>query len=109
MLEAAYDLLKTTPPFNAWHLPAADDIVFEVSRAPGTSGQYLLRDGKNVIQISSRCMERLSTLMMVMAHEMIHLREEIFYHSRPDIKHGARFKRLAKQVCRYHGFEEAVF
>jgi predicted SprT family Zn-dependent metalloprotease len=109
MLEATYDLLKTTPPFRSWKLPDADDITFEVSRAHDVSGQYLLRDGKNVIQISSHCVGRLATLLMVMAHEMIHLREEVFYRSRADIKHGARFKRLAKQVCTIHGFEEAIF
>lgn len=109
MLEAVYELLKTTPPFRSWKLPDADDIAFEVVRAPTTSGEYLLRDGKHIIRISSRCVDRLSTLTMIMAHEMVHLREEVFYKSRPDIKHGARFKRLAKQICRYHGFEEAIF
>lgn len=108
MLEATYELLKVTRPFCTWRLPDADDIAFHVVRAPMTSGEYIF-DGKHTIRISSRCVERLSTLIMVMAHEMVHLREEIFYKSRADIKHGARFKRLAHQVCRYHGFEEAIF
>jgi len=43
-----------------------------------------------------------------MAHEMVHL--YIWRKGSKDrAEHGAEFKKLARLVCKHHGFEEATF
>jgi hypothetical protein len=111
MLEAAYELLKTTPPFRSWKLPDADDIEFRVyiarDRHAGFRGA-LLPGVCHEIQVSIRTVKTLPKLIGYMAHEMIHMRQHLI-NCPGRGKHDARFKRLAKQVCCYHGFEEAIF
>ena len=108
MIEAAYVFLLTTMPFRRWNLPAADLVVFSVSRHKDKRGDWCMQDRAHVIRISAATITRLPSLIETVAHEMCHMRDKI-EGGRNDIAHGRNFRRLAKQVCRYHGFEESLF
>jgi len=114
MLVAAYELLRTTPPFKRWKLPEADDIEFHVTSDNSASGQYTYaRTVKTVlwhrIEISNVFNKTLSQVLETMAHEMCHLRQRSSDRCTRSLTHGPKFKRLAAQVCRRHGFDEAAF
>jgi predicted SprT family Zn-dependent metalloprotease len=108
MLEASYELLRTTPPFKRWKLPEADDVEFHVTKhrdrqADCTS--YV--DMRVVIRISTTFHGRVAALLETMAHEMCHIHQRRL--SPGEREHGAAFKRLAAQVCRHHGFDPKTF
>lgn len=114
MLEAAYDFLRTTPPFLRWRLPESDDVVFRVLNSNKDFGAYHYQDGAHTIDCSCKMVGHTETLMSLMAHEMIHLRLALTGQEYKNIKakptiHNAAFKRYAAQVCRYHGFDPKAF
>ena len=116
MLEATYELLRTTPPFRRWKLPEADDVEFHVTRHRVLSGQYTyLRSKKRVlwhrIEISTTCNKNLRDMMETMAHEMCHIRQRTADRAAKTrtLTHGRAFKRLAALVCRHHGFNPKTF
>lgn len=98
MLEQSYELLRVTRPFSRWKLPDTDEIVFAVD---GSTKRYGLFQEPNKIFISHRNVGTLSRILMVMAHEMIHLHLEQCGH-RDDVVHGREFWKLARQVCNHH-------
>ena len=109
-LAAAYDYLCTTPPFNKWNLPESDDVVFCVGSHPGLRGWYKIDDkGRHVITISRRCIGNSTSLISTMAHEIVHLYQRDTRIETPGAEHNAAFKKLAKQVCCYHGFDPLLF
>jgi hypothetical protein len=107
-MEAAYELLRTTPPFRGWRLPPGEQIRFEVVATRAIYGSHVCRAGTHVICCSFRKQRTLPLLLITMAHEMIHL-YEAERKERADIGHGARFWKRAKLVCRLHGWDEGAF
>lgn len=108
-LAACYDFLAETPPFNKWNLPPSDEVMFIVCRSKENRGDYHWNGERHVIRISSRYAKRTHALVETMAHEMIHLFEEEAGFSKPNVQHSKAFQKLAKRVCKIHGFDEAVF
>lgn len=108
LLRASYELLRHTMPFRRWKLPEAADVAFRVIRSYETRGLFEMHK-RPVISISSKCVGTVQSLTVTMAHEMVHLYEETNHTTRKDVMHSARFWRLAKQVCRHHGFDELLF
>lgn len=108
MLETAYEFLRATAPFRAWKLPPADEIEFRVSRDPATYGRYWRRGAQHVIELSARNIGHTATLMLTMAHEMIHLHQAL-RKSAGAAQHNAEFARLAERVCKAHGFDLKAF
>ena len=111
ILEAAYELLRLTKPFSAWHLPDADDVEFCITRAKDYCAKFQYQNEEphhHRINFSSHVIGRLETLIPLMAHEMIHIREWQLG-ARNDVHHGKSFCRLWSQVCRVHGFDEKLF
>lgn len=109
MMEAAYDYLRTTPPFRRWKLPDGDGIEFHVTRDTATWGDCLEPGAGRPdwrLRVSGALIGHTSTLMALLAHEMVHMRQ-ILRGQRPT--HGALFQRLAAQVCRHHGFDPKLF
>lgn len=109
VLQGAYDYLRATEPFCRWNLPDGEDISFKVIRSLVDRGQYYRVDGKHTISISSSCIGRSSSLMEIMAHEMIHLHEREARFDRADVEHTRAFKKLALRVCAIHGFDSKLF
>lgn len=108
MLETAYELLRTTPPFRGWHLPLADDVTFHVVATPRMFADHSMEAGVHCIRVSQRKHGHLSTLLATLAHEMIHMREAMLK-TPPRVAHGKTFHRLAAQVCKFHGFDPGSF
>lgn len=106
LLRATYAYLWITPPFSKWALPPSQVIEFKVTRHPTTQGDHRLLKGIHTIRISCKKVGTLSTLIDVMVHEMVHVKCD-----RDGVRseHGKDFKRAARIVCRYHGFDEANF
>lgn len=103
MLESAYELLRTTPPFRNWRLPAVDEVAFHVTRFAHDADCHY--DGMNfTIRISDHKHATLRELLETMAHEMCHMR-----YPNDKAHHGRLFKRLAAQTCRHHGFDPTTF
>jgi uncharacterized protein YbaP (TraB family) len=99
ILEASYELLRVSLPFRRWGLPHADDVEFHVTRHKDRDGDCT--DGDTyTIRISAERHSTLARVLETMAHEMCHMR---------DITHGSLFQRLAKQVCKHHGFDPKTF
>ncbi len=110
VLEAAYDFLQATPPFRRWRMPPGVEVTFRVGRRGDELGSYQWdpQAGLHVIGISAKCIGRTESLVMVMAHEMVHLyqRQRGTFTS---ANHNAEFCRLGKLVCRHHGFDPLLF
>jgi hypothetical protein len=110
---AAYEYLRTTAPFNKWKLPHSDELAFEVIPHTDRYGHlhsFPMRSGRHQtigISIESKTT---ADLIETLAHEMIHLKQlmDQGYRKRGPT-HGPSFKTLAKQVCRYHGFNLVTF
>lgn len=111
-LAAAYDYLKSTPPFSKWNLPESDEVLFKVTRVRGWFGRYRWNGKKHTIEVSSASIGQTQTLLRYMAHEMVHLHlEDIGMESRtggPNT-HNAAFRVLAAHVCKVHGFDPKAF
>lgn len=112
ILEGAYEFLRTTPPFNKWQLPHADEVMLVVSSHKGHVGYYRgprRKINMHEIGISHACVGHTNTLLRTMAHEMIHQYQRRNRTETPHTEHNAEFTKLARVVCRYHGWDEKEF
>lgn len=107
-LAAAYDYLKTTPPFSHWNLPDSEDIKFKVTKHTDRYGHHCQLNAKHEVAISTRYVGRTQSLMESMAHEMIHIHQEES-RSATSSEHNAAFHKYAAVVCKYHGFDPKTF
>jgi hypothetical protein len=108
ILESAYEFLRRTPPFKGWHLPPSDEVEFHAVPLKDHCADYSVVDGTHVIRVCILRHAHLYAVVISVAHEMCHLRQQI---AAPHDKahHGAYWKRLAKQVCRIQGFDPKTF
>lgn len=102
VLPAAYEFLRTTPPFRSWKLPEADEIAFKVSRHKSRYGEYCCDGGRHSIEISQEMVGHTETLLATMAHEMIHLRQVM---TGKDPSHNGQFDKMRGLVAKHHGFD----
>ena len=111
MLVAAYEYLRTTPPFRGWKLPEADDIEFQVTGHSDREGHYTRWIGTDhhFICISGKRIAFTDSLMQAMAHEMIHLRQALARTETPNTEHNSEFKTIARRACAVHGWDPYVF
>lgn len=107
ILEGAYNYLRATPPFNKWKLPESDVIAFHISA--GKIMGYYTRDNVHHIALSAKRVGHTNTVMHIMAHEMIHLHQAVVKTETPNTEHNAEFDRLARKVCRLHGWDWKEF
>jgi predicted metallopeptidase len=106
MIAAGYDYLCQTEPFCYWKLPESDEIGFSVVRDPKIFADFLVQNGTPVIRVSAVRNGHTDTLMATIAHEMIHLYQEL---TGDRETHGPRFRKMAAKVCKAHGFDPAAF
>ena len=105
LLEATYNFLCETPPFRKWRLlPDGSKVSFTVVKDKKVRGYQRGR----VIGISEGCIGRVDALIATMAHEMIHL-YQAEKKTATRAEHNAEFNRLAKIVCRHHGYDPLLF
>lgn len=112
-LEAAYEFLKTTPPFNRWNLPDGEDVRFTVGKFRRDEfGRYQWDGTRHTINMSANAIGHTSTLLRKLAHEVIHLYlEEMGWESRKvdEDTHNTAFRKFAAVVCRHHGWDPKEF
>lgn len=106
MLETAYNLLCTTPPFRRWKLPHADEVQFDIMECDTHSADYfMVGNNTHRIRINNKWTGTLSKLLANLAHEMVHLHLHTTCKSDQGDDHGPQFQKTAAQVCRHHGFD----
>ena len=108
MLEAAYELLRTSPPFNRWKLPEADEVAFHVTGHRDRRGDHCVQGSEHIIRISAPLHSTLRHVLETVAHEMCHMRQFVTA-PQDQALHGWRFKVYAKAVCRIHRFDLSEF
>ncbi|MBV8977318.1 MAG: SprT-like domain-containing protein [Alphaproteobacteria bacterium] len=112
IIAGAYEFLRMTPPFRGWKLPQAAEVEFVVSRHRNHVAYHRGRRRKvrsHEIGVSEVCVGHTNTLLRAMAHEMIHQYQQRARTETPHTEHNAEFLRLARLVCRYHGWDEKEF
>ena len=112
MLAAAYDFLRKTPPFARLKLPPPEIVKFSVGKFKQDYAAYRWDGKQHCITMSVNAIGQTTTLMRYLSHEMIHLYlEENGLESRKggEDTHNAAFRKLAGQVCKYHGFDLKAF
>lgn len=108
MLHAAYEFLKSTPPFSKWNLPDGEDVTFKVSKRSDSFGRHWIEGDRHVIEASSKLIGHTVTLIELMAHEMIHVHQNDVGMTTSG-EHNAAFRKLAERVCKVHGFDPKSF
>jgi hypothetical protein len=119
ILRAAYNYLSETEPFNKWNLPDGEDIGFKVTkpakgtgRAMGCTHCIIHDPGDRCefsIDISENHHHHTASLMLTLAHEMIHVHQRHNCVNRGKNSHDAAFKKYALEVCASHGFDPGQF
>jgi hypothetical protein len=104
ILRAAYDYLNAIPPISKWNLPDSEDIRFQVSRDKKTWGWDTFDPGcnKHCIAVSCRWVGHTHSLLLVMAHEIIHVHQRQLGLS---VSHAKSFHKFALQIANVHGFD----
>lgn len=109
-LAAAYEYLRTTPPFKGWKLPHADEVEFRVTRHRDREADHeVLRRRNHIIRVSAVRIKTTDALMQAMAHEMVHGYQDGIARTDTRAIHNSEFKRLAQRVCRMHGWHYEGF
>jgi hypothetical protein len=104
VLRSTYDLLVLTRPFRGWKMPSSSEVIFRVLKTEQMSGDWSLdKKGRHVIRVSKARHHTLHNVIMTVAHEMCHMKDDTKAH------HGWKFRRLAASVCRHHGFDRGQF
>lgn len=107
-LAHAYEYLAHTPPFDRWNMPPVDEVTFIVAKGSDFGWCDRKRGRRHEIAVSSRRNGHTLTLLMTMAHEMVHLHQKLTGMETRG-QHNAAFHKLAVQVCRRHGFDPKLF
>ena len=109
IVEQCYELLRTTPPFKRWKLPHADELIIHIVGSKEIFGYVNRgRSGEFILKISQHNHRTLESLLRTVGHEMVHMRE-FLTGVRADVHHGARYHKLADQVCKFHQWDRGVF
>jgi len=109
ILRAAYDFLCTTPPFSKWNLPEGEDVEFQVMRSTALHGSYDKNaKGQHRIRLSGNTHGHTYSMLITLAHEMIHLHERQAGMATL-AQHTKTFWKLAARVCKHHGFDPKHF
>ena len=108
MLEAAYEYLRSTPPFRGWRLPHADDVEFRVLNTKDYMALWEKNGTQHRISISDSRVGHTHTLMVAMAHEMVHIRQDRDG-TEDKQDHNDAFRKHARRICRVHGFDPKEF
>lgn len=99
-----YECLRQLPPFTEWKLPESDAVKF---RTPAITDYGEFRY-PNIITVSSMKHGHFDRLMETLAHEMVHYAQAL-KGTDNKAQHNADFKRRAKRVCSFFGWDYKGF
>jgi hypothetical protein len=108
-LFAAYEFMRIMPPFSSYKIPPANEVEFHIVNDHRLHGWHKKNEnGLHVFAISRNSIGHTASLMLYVAHEMIHLvQAERGTNTRA--AHNAEFRKIAEKVCDMHGFDFRVF
>jgi hypothetical protein len=110
---AMYEMLRTYPPFKHKLFPHADEVEFSVADWKEQSGAFkpacIRPEGTHKIAISATKNGHLTSVLMTLAHEMLHLDQEVRGTDTDSDDHNPEFKKLAHRLCRRFGWDEKTF
>ena len=106
-VRAMYAMFRTLPPYCRWNLPKPEQVRFAVNSIRGEYGRY--ENQPHRISVSRHNVKCFHALAVTMAHEIIHLRQELTGTYNDRAQHNRAFVRTAKHVCRVLGFDSKGF
>ncbi len=109
VLKAAYVFLKHFEPFQ--DLPGSSEIQFKVIRCDDDRGYFHQGGGSKdyLIAVSARCTSHMDSLVKVMAHEMMHLKQHIDGTETKGVIHNKEFTLLGQTLCTEMGWDPGMF
>lgn len=107
-LRATYDYLRAFKPFCRWKLPPGEEVAFRVTADQNLPGFYQLVAKQHWIGVSTRWAGAHTTVQKLIAHEMIHLKQELDGLVTSSM-HNADFRRRSQIVCREWGWDAQDF
>lgn len=111
-LKSVYVLLRAHPPFDRWGLPEVADIKFEILSDEDIGEYSLDHNDRHCIAVNADKHLSLHQVVETVAHEMVHLRQELIGRlpaEGGEKAHNAEFRKLARVVCRTLGFDVQRF
>jgi len=109
MPESAYKLLSLTRPFHRWKMPPSSALRFVVCKYTPNVGE-LEFDGSNItLRVSQTRNGQLSSLLITVAHEMLHLRLLKMGLANWEQHDTKAWKRGVNLICSAHGWDSKCF
>ena len=107
-VKAVYTMLLTMEPFLNWTMPAAKSITFAVAPLKSRRGDW--DSNTKTLRVSTECITTFLGLVGVVAHEMIHVRQQQMCRL-PDSAegHNGDFRRMTSQICKEFPFDPGHF
>lgn len=99
-VKAVYQCLLAFPPFSRWNLPSK--VVFVVEPLKSMWGDF--DPNTHTIRVSTLKVTTFLSLVIVVAHEMAHLKQDIDGRWPAKDAHNAHFNRLAGKICKHFPF-----
>ncbi len=106
MLRHCYDMLRASPVMAKYKLPPASEIRFRITRHQDRFAHHEVIGNTHHIAISSSLVGSFATLTMTMAHEQIHIWQDIKGLPRND---GKGFSKEADRICKAHEWDRLIF
>jgi len=114
LVRSAYIMLRGGPVFH--RLRVAETLTpfiqFDIMKGDTLRGFYEYRKNHRVphrIGLHQPYCTTLEHTLETLAHEMIHMHQQIAGTASPRVIHNAEFKRIAKRVCDAYGFPFSRF
>ena len=106
-LAAVYDMLRAFPPFSSWRMPSGSEVRFKLSKMKDCHAMYQAGD-PHEITLSLPLHYHLDTVVSSMAHEMIHLGQEIRGRA-TTAQHNSDYRKTAETICKRYGLDIGQF
>lgn len=107
-VRAVYQMLLQMEPFNNWTFHAVSQITFAVAPLKSRRGDW--DSNTKTLRVSTVCITTFLGLVGVVAHEMIHVRQQQMCRL-PDSAegHNGDFTRMTLQICKEFPFDPGHF
>lgn len=96
-------------PFKQWKLPDADKVKIRTVLANDKLGEWRFENKQHWISINDRYIGSSYSLLITLAHEMVHMAQYILKKETPNTEHNKDFYKKLKIVAKYHGFDSKWF
>lgn len=104
---AVYTMLREFPPFCRWSLPEADKLNFACEALTSRWADY--DPNTKTLRVSTAKLSKFQSLLVAVAHEMCHVRQDFSGRWPAKNHHDAFFKEMTQQVCKSFDFDPANF